>query len=49
VAIGLATKFTNLQLEEGRYLVGAFAGFFVVFHLILTLYTFQVSNGSFII
>ena len=44
VAIGLATKFEQLQLDDCATILGTFAGFFVVFHLILTIYTVKIGN-----
>jgi hypothetical protein len=39
VAIGLATKFPTLKLENGRYLLAAFAAFYVGFHALMTFYS----------
>ena len=46
VAIGLATKFPALKLENGRYLLGAFAAFYVAFHAILTFYSVKFGEKA---
>ena len=44
--VRLATKFTSFQLEDGRYLLGAFAAFYAIFHIFLTFYTVKIGESG---
>jgi hypothetical protein len=46
VAIGLAAKFETLGLDDGRYLIGAFSAFYLIFHLILTAYSVKIGEDG---
>ena len=46
VAIGLATKFISLNISDGKYLLGAFSAFYIIFHVILTVYLRKVGKNG---
>ena len=46
VAIGLATRFVAFNLGEGKYLLGAFCAFYLIFHLLLTVYLQKIGKNG---